>query len=105
MFYCLVTCEVEVRKFDGRKLSKDHLDSVLTVDANNELQLFCSCRYDCINVFTMVLVQMNSSTRFLLTSFSKDGSIKIWNHSKVLLREIIMDRTLTAVCFLNASGR
>ncbi|CAB4005181.1 uncharacterized protein LOC110065605, partial [Paramuricea clavata] len=73
-----VTCEVETRKFDGQKVSKDHLDSVLTVDANNSLQLFCSS--------------------------SKDGSIKIWNNGKVLVREIIMDKTLTAVCFLNSSG-
>ncbi len=32
---------------DGQKISKDHLDSVLTVDANNDLQLFCSSRYGC----------------------------------------------------------
>jgi hypothetical protein len=42
--------------------------------------------------------------QIFLTYFSKDGSIKIWNNGKVLVREIIMDRTLTAVCFLNSSG-
>ncbi|XP_028398309.1 uncharacterized protein LOC114521934 [Dendronephthya gigantea] len=72
------TLDVETKTVDCQKVSKDHLDSVFTVDANDNLQLFCSS--------------------------SKDGCIKIWNNNKVLLREIIMDKTLTSVCFLNLSG-
>ena len=45
-----MTQEVERRKFDGQKVSKDHLDLVLAVDANNDLQLFCSSRYKTISL-------------------------------------------------------
>ena len=53
---------MERRKFDGQKVSKDHLDLVLAVDANNDLQLFCSSRYDDIIVFASDLgkVQLSS---------------------------------------------
>lgn len=36
--------------------------------------------------------------------FSKDSSVKVWSEDKVLLREIVLDNTLNAVCFLNSRG-
>ena len=50
LFCLLVTHEVERKKFDDQKVSKDHLDLVLAVDANNDLQLFCSSRYKTISL-------------------------------------------------------
>ena len=41
---------MERKKFDDQKVSKDHLDLVLAVDANNDLQLFCSSRYKTISL-------------------------------------------------------
>lgn len=36
--------------------------------------------------------------------FSGDGVIKIWDRDKTLLREIMMNETLTVACFLNTRG-
>ncbi|XP_046841279.1 uncharacterized protein LOC124435388 [Xenia sp. Carnegie-2017] len=63
---------------DNRKSSKDHMDSVIALDVNFKMKLFCSS--------------------------SKDSSVKVWSENKVLLREIVLDNTLNAVCFLNSRG-
>ncbi|CAG5133957.1 unnamed protein product, partial [Candidula unifasciata] len=55
----------------------EHLASVMTVDVCTALKIFCSC--------------------------SEDGCIKIW-HEKVLLTEIMLDSSLSSVCFLNNRG-
>ena len=39
------------------------------------------------------------------TCHSSDGVIKIWDRDKTLLREIIMDDTLTVASFLNQRGK
>ena len=37
--------------------------------------------------------------------FSGDGVIKIWDRDKTLLREIMMNETLTVASFLNTRGK
>ncbi len=37
-------------------------------------------------------------------SYSVDGCIKIWNHRKTQIAEIVLDNTLTYCCFLNFDG-
>lgn len=41
---------------------------------------------------------------FCLFCFSGDGMIKIWDRDKTLLREIMMNETLTVAAFLNTQG-
>ncbi|BFZ08967.1 hypothetical protein BsWGS_12006 [Bradybaena similaris] len=55
----------------------EHLASVTAVDVCAALKIFCSC--------------------------SEDGAIKIW-YEKALLTEIVLDSSLSAVCFLNNRG-
>ncbi|XP_068714249.1 uncharacterized protein [Montipora foliosa] len=57
---------------------RDHQDGVNSVDSNDILEIFCSA--------------------------SCDGVIKIWDKDKTLLREIIMNETLTVASFLNDQG-
>ncbi|XP_048581685.1 uncharacterized protein LOC5517160 isoform X2 [Nematostella vectensis] len=62
----------------GKRVPRDHQGPIISVDANRSLGIFCS-----------------SST---------DGFVKLWDQQKMLLREIALDDTLTAVCFLNLKG-
>uniref|UniRef100_A0A2C9M199 Uncharacterized protein n=1 Tax=Biomphalaria glabrata TaxID=6526 RepID=A0A2C9M199_BIOGL len=53
----------------------EHNSSVIAVDVCVALKLFCSC--------------------------SNDGTIKIWTEDQAILTEIMMDTTLSCICFLN----
>ncbi|XP_074609001.1 uncharacterized protein LOC141863385 isoform X2 [Acropora palmata] len=73
-------CENEDNKLmDSQGFTpRDHQGSISSVDSNDKLEIFCST--------------------------SCDGVIKIWDRDKTLLREIIMDDTLTVASFLNQRG-
>jgi len=73
-------CEEEEEKATGNKRfrPKDHQRCVNSVDSNSNLGIFCSA--------------------------SGDGVIKIWDRDKTLLREIMMNETLTVASFLNTRG-
>ena len=57
----------------------DHLGKVLAIEANHYLQVFLSVGQD-------------------------DHLIKVWSKSKMLLREIGLDHTLTSACFISDMG-
>ena len=36
--------------------------------------------------------------------FSLDGAIKVWDETKVLMTEVMLEESLSAACFLNDMG-
>ena len=70
---------VDLEKGQIKRKHRDHLGKVLAIEANQYLQVFLSVGQD-------------------------DHLIKVWSKSKMLLREIGLDQSLTSACFISDMG-